>query len=319
MTDSSAPATRVTLAFAALYVIWGSTYLAIRFAIETVPPFLMAGVRYLIAGAILYVILRARGARRPTRSEWLAATVSGGLMIAGGNGLLTWAEQYVASGIAALLLATVPLWFVGLAWLGPEREAPSPLELAGLLLGLGGVALLVAGSGGHDPAADVGGPAVLWGALAVLAAAGSWAVGSLYHRRARFPGPPLHATAMTMMAGGGVLCVVALATGEPARFDAGAMSSRSLAAFAYLVVFGSIVGFSAYAWLIKTVRPALVGTYAYVNPVVAVLLGWWLGGERITSVMLVGAAIVLASVGLVQSRRLRLSRTRAGTPGRVSA
>lgn len=315
MTDSSAPAGRVVLAFAAVYVIWGSTYLAIRFAIETVPPFLMAGVRYLIAGAILYAVLRARGARRPTRDEWWAATVSGGLMIAGGNGLLSWAEQYVPSGIAALLLATVPLWFVGLAWLGPEREAPAPLELTGLLLGLVGVALLVIGSGD----AGTGGLAVVWGALAILVAAGSWAVGSLHHRRARFPGPPLYATAMTMMAGGGVLVLAAIATNEPARFDAGAVSFRSLAAFGYLVVFGSIVGFSAYAWLIKAVRPALVGTYAYVNPVVAVFLGWWLGGEAITAEMTTGAAIVLTSVALVQTDRIRVARRRAEALERASA
>lgn len=237
-------------------------------------------------------------------------------MIAGGNGLLTWAEQYVPSGIAALLLGTVPLWFVGLAWLGPEREAPAPLELAGLVLGLFGVGLLVAGSG--DGGRETGRAAV-WGALAILVAAGSWAVGSLYHRRARFPSPPLYATAMTMMAGGGVLLLVALATGEAARIDAGAISSRSLAAFAYLVVFGSIVGFSAYAWLIKVVRPALVGTYAYVNPVVAVFLGWWLGGERITSGMMTGAAIVLVSVALVQSDRVRTARRRSRALERASA
>jgi len=317
MTDSSAPTGRVILAFAAVYVIWGSTYLAIRFAIETVPPFLMAGVRYLIAGAILYAVLRMRGARRPTRAEWWAATVSGGLMIAGGNGLLSWAEQYVPSGIAALLLGTVPLWFVGLAWLGPEREAPAPLELAGLLLGLVGVALLVIGSG-ESPSPGGGGLAVVWGAVAILVAAGSWAVGSLYHRRARFPAPALYATAMTMMAGGGVLVLAAIATGEPGRFDAGAVSLRSLTAFAYLVVFGSIVGFSAYAWLIKVVRPALVGTYAYVNPVVAVFLGWWLGGERVSSGMVLGAAIVLVSVALVQSGRVRLRR-RAEALERASA
>lgn len=317
MNDSPAPAGRVILAFAAVYVIWGSTYLAIRFAIETVPPFLMAGVRYLIAGALLYAVLRARGAPRPTRAEWWAATVSGGLMIAGGNGLLSWAEQYVPSGIAALLLGTVPLWFVGLAWLGPDREAPAPLELTGLLLGLAGVALLVIGSG-RSVHAGAGGVAVVWGALAILVAAGSWAVGSLYHRRARFPGSPLYATAMTMMAGGAVLVVAAIATGEPARFDAGAVSLRSLAAFAYLIVFGSIVGFSAYAWLIKAVRPALVGTYAYVNPVVAVFLGWWLGGESVTSGMLLGAAIVLTSVALVQTDRIRLARRRAEALERAS-
>lgn len=316
MTDSAAPTGRVILAFAAVYVIWGSTYLAIRFAIETVPPFLMAGVRYLVAGAILYAVLRWRGARRPTRTEWWAATVSGGLMIAGGNGLLTWAEQYVPSGLAALLLGTVPLWFVGLAWLGPEREAPAPLELAGLVLGLFGVGLLVAGSGDGGRGTGL---AAAWGALAILVAAGSWAVGSLRHRRATFPSPPLYATAMTMMAGGGVLLLVALATGEAARIEPGAISGRSLAAFAYLVVFGSIIGFSAYAWLIKVVRPALVGTYAYVNPVVAVFLGWWLGGERITFGMMTGAAIILLSVALVQTDRVREARRRTDALERASA
>ncbi len=317
MTESPAPPGKVALAFAAVYVIWGSTYLAIRFAVETLPPLLMAGVRFGVAGLTLCIVLRARGAPRPDARQWWAAGVSGALMILGGNGVLSWAELYVPSGVAALIVATVPLWFVGLVWLGPDREAPAPLELAGVGLGLFGVALLVADSGRSTSAA--GGGMVVWGALAVVAASGSWAAGSLYTRRAPLPSPPLYATALTMLAGGALLLAAGVARGEAGRFDPGAVSGRSVAALAYLIVFGSIVAFSAYAWLLRVVRPALVGTYAYVNPVVAVLLGWWLAGETLTARMAVGASIVVVSVALVQRGRARMARRRTKAPEGASA
>lgn len=318
MNDGSPSGGRILLAFAAVYLIWGSTYLAIRFAVASIPPFLMAGTRFGVAGALLFGLLRARGAPRPTLRQWGAAALSGGLMILGGNGVLSWSEQYVPSGVAALLVATVPLWFVVFVWTGRDREAPAPVELAGVLLGLVGVGLLVAGSG-ESGGAGAGGGIALLAALAVVLASASWAVGSLYNRRAPLPGPPLYATAMTMLAGGASLLLVGVALGEPGRLRPAAVSGRSLAALGYLIVFGSIVAFSAYAWLLRVVRPALVGTYAYVNPVVAVVLGWWLAGETLTPRMALGASIVVASVALVQRGRARFGRRGAEARGRASA
>lgn len=308
--EASASSARVGLAFATIYLVWGSTYLAIRFAVETIPPFLMAGVRFTTAGALLYAVLRARGVSAPTAAQWRMAVISGALMILGGNGVLSWAEQYVPSGLAALLVATVPLWFVGIAWLGPDREPSRPLEIFGLLLGLAGVILLVAGSGEEVMLAGTSGRAGLWASLAIVGASISWAAGSLYHRRAALPRPGLFATAMTMLAGGALLLGTGVLRGEVGALQPEAISARSLLALLYLIAFGSIVAFSAYAWLLRAVRPALVGTYAYVNPVVAVLLGWWLADEILTGTMLIGAAVIVASVILVERGRLRTPRRR---------
>lgn len=283
-------------AFATVYVVWGSTYLAIRIAIETMPPLLMAGTRFLLAGALLYAALGRRWPR-PTRQHWVAATVIGGLMLLGGNGAVTWAEQWVPSGLAALLVATMPLWFVlhGWSWGGDGR--PGLATTLGILVGLAGVALLV----GFDPA--LGGRSEVIGALVILLGAFSWAAGSLLSRGAALPRAPLQAVALEMLAGGALLTLAGLALGEGAALDPGAFSLRSLAAWAYLVVFGSIVAFSAYIWLLKATTPAKVSTYAYVNPVVAVFLGWAVLAEPITARTLVAAAIILGSVMLITTRR----------------
>lgn len=308
MNDTNATTGRIALAFAAVYLIWGSTYLAIRFAVETMPPFLMAGVRYLIAGLILYGWLRLRGAGAPTRRDWRMASIAGGLMLVGGNGILSWAEQFVPSGLAALLVATVPIWFVGIAWLGPDREAPNGPEIVGIVLGLVGVGVLMSGSiegiGLHGASPGL----VVWSSVAVIVATIAWAAGSMYSRRAPMPRPTLYATALIMCAGGALSIVSGLALGEAGRLDLSGISGRSLASLAYLIVFGSIVAFSAYGWLVKAVRPALLGTYAYVNPVVAVFLGWWLAGEPVTGHVAVGAALVVAAVVLVERGRAKARR-----------
>ncbi len=304
-TPREAPPGRVLLAFAAIYVIWGSTYLAIRFAVETIPPFLMAGIRFGVAGGILYLGLRSRGVPGPRRVEWKAAFWSGGLMLLGGNGLLSWSEQYVPSGLAALLVGTVPLWMVALAWLGPDRDRPGRWELVGLATGFAGVALLV------SPSAEVVGSLgaeprrFLLGTVAVLVASLSWAIGSLYNRRAILPARPLFATAMTMVAGGLLLVLTGIARGEIGMLSLGAVSARSAWALAYLIVFGSVIAFSAYTWLLRVVRPALVGTYAYVNPIVAVLLGWWLASEPVTGRMALAMTVIIGSVALVERGRRR--------------
>ncbi len=283
----------VVAGFAAVYILWGSTYLAIRFAVETIPPFLMAGTRHLAAGAILFLYALRKGAPRPTARHWKSAALVGTLLLLGGNGLVSWAERRVASGPAALIVASVPLWMVVLSAAGERRRAAGPV-LAGLALGLGGIALLVlpAASGsaaGVDPV----------GAGVLLLAALSWSVGSLASRRLPLPSSTLLATGMEALAGGAVLWIVGLAGGEGAALHLSAITARSGLSLAYLVVFGSIFGFSAYVWLLKVSTPERVSTYAFVNPIVAVALGVALGGETLTLRTAVAAAVIVGAVGLI--------------------
>lgn len=282
---------RVIAAFAALYIIWGSTYLAILFAIETIPPFLMAGARFLVAGSVLYVFLRARGEPRPTREAWIAATIIGGLLLLAGNGAVTWAEQRVASGVAALLVATVPLWMVLIDAVRPSGSRPTPAVAFGLLAGFGGLVLLVGpgGGGGVDP----------FGATALVLGSLCWAAGSIYSRTAPRPRAPLMGTGMQMLAGGALLVIFGTIRGEWAVLDVAAISTTSLLALGYLIVFGSLIGYTAYIWLLEVSTTARVSTYAYVNPVVAVLLGWAVAGEPLTLRTIVASAIILGAVALI--------------------
>jgi drug/metabolite transporter (DMT)-like permease len=288
--------THILAAFAAVYLIWGSTYLGIRIAIETIPPFLMAGFRFVIAGAVLYAWLRVRGVERPLRVHWRSAAIIGALMVLGGNGVVTWSEQRVASGLAALLVAMVPLWIVLLDWLRPGGNQPPVVVVAGVVLGLLGMVLLI------DPANLAGGLRIdVIGAGAVVFAALFWAGGSLYSRYAPLPDRQQMGTALEMLIGGVLLVLAGSATGEWARFDLAAITARSWLAFAYLIVFGSLIAFSAYLWLLKASTPAKAATYAYVNPVVALFLGWALAGEPLGPRVLVAAAIVLGAVVIVTS------------------
>ncbi|HVY65262.1 MAG TPA: EamA family transporter [Gammaproteobacteria bacterium] len=302
MTPSSAAAhSRLALvaAFAIVYVVWGSTYLAIRFAIETLPPFLMAASRFLVAGAVLYLWARlAGGAERPGRPQWLATGAVGLLLLLGGNGLVVWSELKVPSGVAALIVALVPVFMVLVDWLRPGGSRPSLQVVAGLALGIAGVAWLV----GPDSLAG-GGRIDLIGAGALVLACLSWSLGSIYQRHAPMPGSPSLSTAMQMLAGGAGLFLIGVALGEPRRIDVAAFSLRSVLGFAYLIVFGSILAFSAYIWLLKASTPARVSTYAYVNPVVAVLLGWALADEPLTPRMLVAAAVIVGGVALITLKR----------------
>lgn len=292
---------RVWGALVIVYVVWGSTYLAIRYAIETVPPLLSAGIRFSVAGLILLaVVLAVRGpdALRVTRAQATTAAVSGVLLLCGGNGLVSVAEQRVDSGLAALLVACIPLWIVVLRVVLGDR--PGLATAGGVLLGFAGVALIFLPGGSGDT--DLG-----YAALCVLASL-SWAVGSLLVTRRPVPADPLALTTIEMLAGGAALLVVAPAVGELSGFSVADVSGKSWLALGYLVAFGSLVAFTAYVWLLGNAPVSLVSTYAYVNPAVAVLLGALLAGERLTGAALAGGLVVLAAVAVVvtaESRRQR--------------
>ncbi|MDH3745997.1 MAG: drug/metabolite exporter YedA [Acidobacteriota bacterium] len=288
----------VVTAFAAVYLIWGSTYLAIRFAIETLPPFGMAAVRFLVAGSVLYAWARWRGAPRPHGAEWRAAAIVGGLLLLGGNGLVVWAEQTVPSGIAALIISTVPLFMVALDWLRGNR--PPRVVTLGLVIGFVGVAVLIGPSdlkAGLDDAV----PFDLAGVVGLLLASLFWSIGSLYSKRAPAPRSPLLGIGMQMIMGGLWLTLVAVLRGE--TVDLAAVSLRSSAALGYLIVFGALIGFSSYVWLLKVVPTAQAATYAYVNPVVAVVLGWWLANEELTPRTILAALIIVVGVFLITTAR----------------
>lgn len=296
MTEGSRTPSRAAVfaALGAVYVIWGSTYLAIRFAVETLPPFLMAGVRFSVAGAILYGWRRAAGFPRPTFVQWRTAGVVGALMLLAGNGGVVWAEQWIESGTTALIVASVPFWMVLLDWLRPGGRPPGARVWVGILIGFGGVLLLMGGPGAP--------PEHLVPTLVLLGASVAWAAGSLYSRTAALPAPLL-ATAMQMLAGGALLLVVGVATGEVGRMDPAGFSTRSVSALLYLIVFGSLIGYSAYVWLLRVTEPALASTYAYVNPVVAVILGWLLADERMTARIAVAAVVIVGGVALITTTR----------------
>ena len=293
----SPSALQVALALGVVYVLWGSTYLAIAVAVKTIPPLLMAGVRYLIAGGLLYGWTRWRGAAPPLRLHWRSAVVIGGLLLLGGNGALVWAEQKVPSGTEALLVSTVPLWMVMFDWLRPGGTRPSWKVFAGVAVGLAGLVLLV------RPTADL--HLDRMGVIVLLLGALSWAAGSVRSRHVPLPASPLLATAMEMLAGGALLTLAGLATGEGADLHLAQVTLSSALGFAYLVTFGALVGFTAYVWLLRSAPPALVGTYAYVNPIVAVFLGWLILSEPLTGRTLVAAAVIIAGVVLITlSRRV---------------
>jgi drug/metabolite transporter (DMT)-like permease len=297
------------LAFGAIYFIWGSTYLAIRFAIETMPPLGMASVRFLIAGTMMYVWARSVGAATPTPRQWRDGAISGTLLLAGGNGAVVVAEQWVPSGLVALLVAAVPLWLVLLDTFFGSKRRPSTRALGGILVGFAGVGLL-AGS----PGVGQGGARELLGAAIVMAGSMCWAAGSLYSRHRGSSLRPRMLVASQMLSGGVVLGVLAVSLGETSGFSVADVSTRSWLAFVYLILAGAIVGYGAYIWLLTVVEPARVGTYAYVNPVVAMLLGWAFAGEPLTGRSLLAAAVILGSVVVITTES---PRRRADGAGRV--
>jgi drug/metabolite transporter (DMT)-like permease len=285
-----------TAAYAAIYVIWGSTYLAISLAVDSIPPLLMMGLRCSAAGVLLLVWAALRGERAEAR-HWGHAVIAGGLMFAVSYGALAWAEQRIASGIAALLFATTPFWLAALEWSGGSR--PSPRTVVGLIVGLAGVAVLV---GGRSSAPLGFGPtaAILFGTIA-------WSAGSLYARPPRMPRSLALSAGMSLTAGGILLLIVSWGARELTGFNVRHVSAASIGALAYLVVFGSLVAFSAYSWLLRVASPARVATHAYVNPLVAIALGSTLAGEPLTTTVVVAGLVIAAGVAIAlagQSRQL---------------
>lgn len=293
---------KIYLALLSVYIIWGSTYLAIRFAVETLPPFLMAATRFLIPGLIFYFWQRRSGKPAPTRLQWRSAILIGFFLLAGGNGSISWAEQRVVSGVTALLIGSMPIWMVLIDSLWPGGRRPTRLTITGVLLGLLGIVLLVIPSllERSDNQLD------MVGVLVILLGTLSWTVGSLYSRNAILPKSPLLGTGMEMLAGGLILLVWGTLAGEWRRLEIAQVSTQSLLALLYLIIFGSMVAFSAYTWLLRVAPTPLVSTYAYVNPLIAVLLGSLLADEPLTLNILLSAIVIISAVFLINTARSKI-------------
>lgn len=283
---------RLLLAFAAVYLIWGSTYLAIRIVVEHLPPALSAGIRFLIAGTVMLVYALLRGGKLPkTPRDWITVALTGVAMLGAGNGLVTWAEKWVESNQAALIIATSALWMAGFGTLGAKGERLAPLTLCGLSAGFAGVALLV-GGGLHAHSA----PLLTY--IALLVAPIFWALGSVYSKRHPVAITSAMSAALQMLAAGVLLASIGLAAGEAPQLQwHGEM--RGWMALLYLIVFGSCIAYGAFFYLVHEVSPALLGTYAYVNPAIAVALGWWVLDEHLGQTQIIGTAVILLGVLLV--------------------
>lgn len=282
-------------AYASTWIIWGSTYLAIAWGVKTVPPFLLVALRSLAAGIILLAWARLRRHPAPTRAQWRAAAATGAMFFLVGHGGLFWAEQRVASGIAALMIATEHFWIVLITWALPGGKAPSRRAMLGVAIGLAGVGVLTLGGGGEGGLDAIG-------IVVLLIAAGAWGAGSIYFQGERRPASGAYAAGMPLLTGGVLLMLASAAFGETARVRAEDFTPLAVGSLLYLIVFGSVIAFSAFTWLVNTEGPSRAASYVYINPFVAVLLGWGVAGEALTPRMLAaGAAIVLAVVLIVRS------------------
>jgi drug/metabolite transporter (DMT)-like permease len=292
--QTKVPTAMLIAAFATIYLLWGSTYTAIRIVVETLPPFLSAAVRFLIAGSLMLVLLAARGTALPSRTVWRHAMVTGTLMLVGGNGLVMWAERTLSSGFTALLIALVPVWFALLDWARPQGVRPQLKTVAGIFVGFIGITLLVQARGGF---ASMNGQ--WWGALAIIISGFCWAGGTLCAKYQPNSTSPWMTSAAQMLCGGAGLMLVALVRGEPWHTDWSQVSGRSVAALGYLIVFGSWIAYSAYVWLLHNTTPARLSTYAYVNPIIAVFLGWALLDEKVNAGILWAAAVIVLGVATI--------------------
>jgi drug/metabolite transporter (DMT)-like permease len=284
--------TKVWIALLALYIVWGSTYLGIKVAIETIPPFFHAGIRFLISGIILMVWQRAAGQQMPTRKQWVSTAIIGTLLLLGGNGLVAWAEQFIPSGVAALIIGSVPMFLVVAEALRPNGIKPNWQAIVGLLIGFAGIFILV------GPAEISGSTAKLnsFGVAALLFACLFWSIGSIYSKSADLPRSSLMSTGAQMLMGSISLFIISLITGELNHWDPTSVSMRSIYGLLYLIFVGSLIGFASFGWLLQNAPISLVATYAYVNPIVAVLLGNWLAAEPLEPRIWLATAIIIGSV-----------------------
>ncbi len=295
---------KLIVAFAIIYLVWGSTYLAIHFAIESIPPFLMSAVRFIIAGAILFAWFAWKSPHKPTFSDWKKAIFSGVLLIVIANGAIPWAEQYITSGMAALLAATISIWMVVLSWLFTADSRPNQYTIAGVLLGMFGVALLSGVDAGNFSGAAESKWDVLLSAIVLILAAGCWAAGSLYSREIKTAISFLYLLSMQMLSGGVLLFLYALLIGEWQLLSVETISLPSISALIYLITIGTLLTYSAYVWLLKVSTPDKVSTYAFINPIVAVFIGWLWANEPVSLKMLLGSVAILASIFLINFPRL---------------
>lgn len=284
----------IIMAFLAVYIIWGSTYLAIMFAVETIPPFFMAGIRFLIAGIIMFIWSVLRKDPKATKENVKSSAIIGALLLFGGNGAVVWAEKYVTSGITALIVTTTPFWMVLIDWIRPGGKRPDLPVVIGILLGFAGVSLLV------NPDSLSGNNSIyVPGFIALTFAAFSWAAGSVYSRHADTPKSQIQNTAYQLLSGGICLLVFSLISGEIFTVKSADFTYKAVMSTLYLITFGSIIGFTAYSFLLKNVSPAKASTYAYVNPIVAVFLGWLIANEPITSKVIWAALIIVSGVAFI--------------------
>jgi drug/metabolite transporter (DMT)-like permease len=302
---------RIWLAMLAVYIFWGSTYLAIRYAVSSIPPFLMAASRHCIAGLILFTWMRIKGIPLPKLSQWRVTMIMGLFLLLGGNGLLVWAEQRVISSVAALMIGSVPLWIVLLDSLGPSGNRPGWQVIAGVTVGFIGIVILINPFGEASSGKEID----FLGAVALLCAALSWAIGSIYGREhhAELPREPLLATSMEMLGGGAGLLLVGSFTGEWSRLDLNSITASSLIGLGYLMLFGSLIAFAAFTWLLGVAPTPLVSTYAYVNPLVAILLGSVIALEPITPRIVIAALVIVGAVVLINTEQLLKASWRKAT------
>jgi len=289
---------KIWLALLALYIVWGSTYLGIKVTIETIPPFFHAGIRFLVSGIILVVWQRAAGQSMPTRRQWMSTAIIGILLLLGGNGLVAWAEQFIPSGIAALIIGSSPMFLVLAEALRPGGVKPNWQAIVGLLIGFTGIFILVGPSNISGSATKIN----PFGVAALLSACLFWATGSIYSKNADLPKSSLMTTGAQMLTGSVGLFVVSVLTGELSKWDPAGVSMRSIYGLSYLIFVGSLIGFASYGWLLQNAPISLVATYAYVNPIVAVLLGSWFASEKLEPHIWLATAIIIGSVMFINSR-----------------
>ncbi|MCC7511966.1 MAG: EamA family transporter [Anaerolineae bacterium CFX3] len=289
---------KIWIALLALYIVWGSTYLAIRFAVESIPPFFHAGIRFLVSGIILLAWQRAAGQSMPTRRQWRSLAIVGSLLLLGGNGLVSWAEQTIPSGIAALIIGAIPLFIVVAEAFRPGGVKPNGWTILGLAVGFIGIFILI-GPGELTGSSGLN----LFGVGALLLACLFWALGSVYSKHADLPKSSLVSTGGQMLMGSAGLFIVSVVSGELTRWDVSAVTGKSMLGLVYLIFVGSLIGFVAYGWLLQNAPISLAATYAYVNPIVAALLGHWFADESLGPRVWTAAAIIVGSVIFINKSR----------------